>query len=82
MHCVCLFDLSEKNDPPEANAGGPYTVRYPETEKILDGSRSTDDYGKGMKYSWTQTRYVHNKYSSSTVVGMGMVPSSIIDVCT
>ncbi|CAI8031979.1 Dyslexia-associated protein KIAA0319-like protein [Geodia barretti] len=52
---VTVDVLPEKNDPPEANAGGPYTVRYPETEKILDGSRSTDDYGKGMKYSWTQT---------------------------
>ena len=52
----CFSPLIEKNEPPKAEAGGPYHVRYPTTSAVLDGSKSDDDYKKGMKYSWVQTR--------------------------
>jgi Tol biopolymer transport system component len=44
--------LATANQPPVANAGGPYTVTYG-SSLTLDGSASTDPDGDPLTYLWT-----------------------------
>ena len=51
---VAFVDLKvvrERDYPPLANAGSDIVLKVPNSEVILDGSRSTDDK-PGLKYRW------------------------------
>jgi len=44
--------IATVNQPPVANAGGPYTVTYG-SSLMLDGSASTDPDGDSLTYTWS-----------------------------
>ena len=52
---VSVIVMAEDNKPPVANAGGNKTVVFPESDTVLNGAKSTDDY-LISGYMWTQIR--------------------------
>lgn len=54
---VSVVVRPEENTPPVAIAGMNKTVHYPDSEVVLDGGKSRDDY-KVTNFSWTQIKWV------------------------
>ncbi|XP_043477111.1 dyslexia-associated protein KIAA0319-like protein [Leptopilina heterotoma] len=52
---VHVFVKPPTNKPPKANAGDDITIALPQTETVLNGSRSKDDI-KIVSYHWEQIR--------------------------